>query len=191
MFRKMGKLREALRMAIRNVESQVNIRGPKHFGTLSSKRCLGAIQKDLGMNGEAEENLRAILEIFEETEKPDGYQISTTKYQLAEALRNLGRLEEAIGMYQDLIDIKTKSAKYGPRHASTLNCVLMKARCIALAGNPECALSYYNDVLPILRKDWGIKDPSVIKGVQWTEEAKKQYGEAFGANALSAIKGSQ
>jgi len=187
MFRKMGKLKEALKMANQNFENQIKFRGPTHLGTLASKRCLGAIQKDLGMDREAEQNLRATLEVLEKTQKPDSLHISVTKYQLAEALRNLGRLEEAMEMYQELIDIKTTSPKYGPRHASTVNCVLMKARCISLAGHPECALSHYNDALPVLRKDWGSNDPSVIKCVQWMEEARCQCAEAFSGNGLSMM----
>jgi len=189
MFRKMGKLREALKMANQNFENQVRVRGPTHLGTLASKRCLGAIQKDLGMNREAEQNLRATLEVLEKTEKPDSYHISVTKYQLAEALRNLGRLEEAMEMYQELIDIK--STQLGPRHSSTVNCVLMRARCISLSGHPDRALSHYNEALPVLRKDWGSNDPSVIKGTQWMEEARCQCAEAFGADGLSMMKESE
>jgi len=188
MFRKMGKLKEALIMANQNFKNQVKVRGPTHLGTLASKRCLGAIQKDLGLNREAEQNLRATLEVLEMTEKPDSYHILVTKYQLAEALRNLGRLEEAMEMYQELIDIK--SSKLGPRHASTVNCVLMRARCISLSGHPECALSHYNEALPVLRKDWGSNDPSVIKGTQWMEEARCQCAIAFGADGLSMMKDS-
>jgi len=187
MFRKMGKLKEALKMATQNLENQLKVRGPKHLGTLAAKRCLGAIQKDLGMNREAEQNLRATLEVLEMTEKPDSSHIQVTKYQLAEALRNLGRLEEAMEMYQELIDVKTNSSKYGPKHASTVNCVLMKARCISLSGHPERALSHYNDALPILRKDWGSNDPSVIKGAQWSEEARYQCAEAYGADGWSMM----
>merc|ERR1719334_1749968 len=180
MYRKMGKLKIALEMASQNFENQVKVRGATHLGTLASQRCLGAIQKDLGMNTEAEQNLRATLEVLERTEKPDSYHIQVTKYQLAEAIRNLGRLEEAMEMYQELIDIKTESSRYGRRHSSTQNCVLMKARCISLSGHPECALSHYNEALPVLRKDWGSNDPSVIKGAQWMEEARRQCAEAFG-----------
>jgi len=189
MFRKMGKLEKALEMATQNFKNQLKIRGPTHLGTLASKRCLGAIQKDLGMNTKAEQNLRATLEVLEKTEKPDGYHIQVTKYQLAEALRNLGRLEEAMDMYQELIDIKTESSKYGPRHSSTLNCVLMRGRCISLTGHPERALSDYNDALPVLRKDWGSNDPSVIKGAEWMEEARRQCAEAFGADGLATKDG--
>jgi len=172
MFRKMGMLEEALPMAIKNLENQEKVRGPMHLGTLCSKRCLGAIQKDLGMNREAEENLRAILKVFEDAEEPDADQIQRTKYQLAEAIRNLGRLEEAEKMYQDLIDHRIKT--HGPDHASTLNSVLMKARCIALAGKPGLALSLYEKVLPTLRMQWGANDQSVIKGNKWIDEARSQ-----------------
>jgi len=175
MFRKMGKLKEALPMAIQNLENQEKLRGAMHLGTLSSKRCLGAIQKDLGMNKEAEENLRAILEVFEKAEEPNEHQILVTKYQLAETLRNLGRLDDAVNMYQDLIDRKTK--KLGRDHPSTLNCVLMKARCLALKNMPELALPLYEETLPILRMKWGAKDPSVINGNKWIEEARSQLLE--------------
>jgi len=175
MFRKMGKLEEALPMAIKNLENQEKFRGPMHLGALASKRCLGAIQKDLGMNKEAEENLRTILEIFEKAEEPDEHQIRVTKYQLAEALRNLGRLDEAMEMYQDLINRKTKSD--GRNAPSTLNCVLMKGRCLALENKPELAIPLYEESLPILRVKWGAKDPSVINGNKWIEEARLQLLE--------------
>jgi len=175
MFRKMKKLKEALAMAKQNLENQTEIRGAKHLGTLESKRCLGAIQKDLGMNREAEENLGAILEVFKETEDPDGFQISATKYQLAEALRNLGRLKQAEEMYEELIQSKTRRS--GKDDPSTINCVLMKARCIDLAGNSKDALSAYEDALPKLRMHWGANDPSVIKGSQWIKEAQAKLGK--------------
>jgi len=193
MFRKMEKFKEAVEMAESNVENQEKILGPTHLSTLKSKRCLGAIQKDLALsyNEKAEQNLREILEVFMKAPKPDELQINTTKYQLAELLRNLGKLKEAQEMYQDVINSKVKNKKeWGPNHPSTLNCVLMKARCIALAGNHKRALIDYTNVLPILRVQWGADDPSVVKGNKWIEEAEAEL-KGTGENAADQLQRSR
>jgi len=170
MFRKMKKFEEALSLAIQNLQNWEKVEGKTHDGWYCAKRCIGSIQIGLGMNEEAEESLRAALEAFEKSD--DQYQIRTTKYQLAEALRNLGRLEEAVEMYQDLINHFTKI--HGSDSPSTLNCVLMRARCLALGNSPEVALPLYEAALPVLRINWSDKDPSVIKCKKWIDEARLQ-----------------
>jgi len=172
MFFKMGKSRMILPLAKRNWTLHVKEFGPEHKWTLASKRLLGAIYRDLGMNTKSEKVLRAILDVYAKDEKTYNREIRLTKYQLAWAIRNNGKFDEAAQMYQDLVDANT--ASLGRTSPNTMVCVSNFARCLSLSKKPESAVSLFEEALPVMRVKWGPDDPQVILGNEWLQEAKSE-----------------
>jgi len=172
MVRKSGKALEALPMAITNLDRQIEEFGEIAISTLECKRLLGTVYKDLGMNPQAEKILRAILEVFEK-DKLD-WQIRVTKFQLAEVLRNSGKLDEAEEMYDWLV--KRNTDRVGRKSASTMCCVLNSARCLHAKGKREVALKLYEEAVPILLVKWGMRDPQTILGQKWLSDCRSELG---------------
>jgi len=84
-------------MALENLDLQVKEFGAFALSTLSCKKMVGEIYKELGINNEAEEHLRTVLHAFEKVNHAN--QIRQTKFQLAAVLRITGKLDEAADMY--------------------------------------------------------------------------------------------
>jgi len=124
------------------------------------------------MNAKSEKVLRAVLDVYAEDEKTFDREIRLTKYQLAWAIRNNGKFDEAAKMYQDLVNANTASLGHGA--PNTMVCVSNYARCLALSKKPESAVPLYEEALPVMRMKWGPDDPQVILGNEWLQKAKSQ-----------------
>merc|ERR1719233_972952 len=124
------------------------------------------------MNSKSEKALRAVLDVHEEDEKTFDREIRLTKYQLAWAIRNNGKFDEAAQIYQDLVNANT--ASLGHSAPNTMVCVSNYARCLALSKKPESAVPLYEEALPVMRKKWGPDGPQVILCKEWLQEATSQ-----------------
>jgi len=134
---------------------------------------LGATYRELGKHAEAEETLRSIMDVYDKQGLERSAQESrVTQFQLAWAVRNNGKLDEAAHMYQELININTK--RVGRTDPSTLVCVSNYARCLALSMKTERAVTLYKEAIPVLRVAWGADDQQVILGKKWLQEALSQ-----------------
>jgi len=172
-LRKMGKAQEALPIAVKNYKLHVEEFGATDKATLGSKRMLGATYRELGKHAEAEETLRSIMDVYDKQGLERSAQESrVTQFQLAWAVRNNGKLDEAAHMYQELININTK--RVGSSDPSTLVCVSNYARCLALSMKTERAVPLYKEAIPVLRVAWGADDQQVILGKKWLQEALSQ-----------------
>lgn len=172
MIRKSGKALEALPMAISNLNCHRKEFGETAETTLECKRLLGTVYKDLGMNPEAEEILKEILELFEKDQMD--WQIRVTKFQLAEVLRNSGKFDDSAEMYDWLVKVNTK--RVGREGVGTMCSLLNYARCMHLKGKRELALSLYEEAVPILLVQWGVKDPQTILGEKWLGMCRSELG---------------
>jgi len=172
MIRKSGKALEALPMAISTLNLEIEEFGEMAEHTLECKRLLGTVYKDLGMNPEAEKILKEILGVFEK-DKLD-WQIRVTKFQLAEVLRNSGKLDDSEKMYDWLV--KRNTDRVGRENVSTMCCLLNYARCLHLKGKREAALKLYEEAVPILLVKWGVRDPQTILGQKWVGECRSELG---------------
>jgi len=170
MIRKSGKALEALPMAISNLNRQIEEFGEMAESTLHCKRLLGTVYKDLGMNPEAEKILKEILQVFEKDELY--LQIRVTKFQLAEVLRNSGKLDESEKMYDWLV--KHHMDRKGRENANTMCYLLNYARCLHLKEKRELALPLYEEAVPILLVKWGFRDPQTILGEKWLREIRAE-----------------
>jgi len=170
-----GKLEDALQCSIKNVNRSIKELGAMSDQTLDSQKLLGDIKRQLGFLAESEKILREVLKAHENTKHYMSDDVIESMVSLTETLREAGKYKEAEKMLQVVIERRTK--KYGRSSCLTLNSVSKYARCIALDGNSEKAISLYEEALPNLRLSYGDSDMVVEKCDKWYRELKEEIAK--------------
>jgi len=167
-----GKIEDALRFCIENVNHSIAKLGERSDQTLYSKKLLGDIKRELGYLPESEKILREVLEAHENKKHYMSDDVIESMVSLTETLREAGKYKEAEKLLRAVIERRTK--KYGRSSSITLNSVSKYARCLALDGNSAKAVSLFEEALPSLRRSYGDRDMVVGKCEKWLRELKEE-----------------
>jgi len=173
-LKRIGRLRDATTLALKNVDDHIQAYGMHHESTLRARRVLASVYFLWGNLCEAEEILREVLERFEQIQLPMSIDIRQTMVKLGETLMAARKIKEANNI---LKGIRWNTKAFGRSRACTLVTVSLHARCIALGGNHNEAIKLFEEALPILRTNLGANHGDVQKCVKWLKESQAQVEE--------------
>jgi len=167
---RMGRLTEALELALKNVNDHVRTYGPDSEDILEAEQMLGIVYRKAGKLIESEKLLRRVVEKFKEIQEPMSVDIRGSMTALANTLMDAGKLEEAKSIIQDII--KYQTTDFGRHHPTTMCPLATYGRCIALEGKHREAINLYKEALPVLRTNYGSEDEDVQNIETWLQESQ-------------------
>lgn len=111
-----GKLKESLTELEATANVQMKALGPTHPETVDTRQSVAILYRQTSRPKDAELMYLDVLKLVDKSRKPAVY--SDIIHNLASALQDQGRLDEAVARYRETIEIRTRV--YGEDHPSTL-----------------------------------------------------------------------
>jgi eukaryotic-like serine/threonine-protein kinase len=189
--RQFGRLEQAETMLVRALEWRRQ-HLPVDDDLADSHNNVGLLQIDLGHYAEAEHTLRQAIALHREAGGDDTTLAASPLHNLALALRNLDRLEEAREAASESLALKRRA---GTPAASTANTMAALANIERQLGRLDEALAHSSESLALRREAYGSDSPMIATGLVThahalaalgnDAEARAHFEEALALHAAS------
>jgi len=169
-------------LAVRKVEVQRRILGPRHPDVSASLSYLGWLQRRAGDLADAEESFREVLDIDRETLGDDHPDIATDLSNLAGVLGLLGDFETADRYFRDAL--RRNRDRYGDDDLEVATTLNNYASLLKLRGDFAHAEAFLREALRIRREKLGADNWGVATVLNNLADLLVSKGDLAGAEPL-------